>query len=60
MATGQEKIIDNAIAGDMQQRRLGEDGPGSTLLVQSFPAGRASRWSKIIQVRAGLDLPIYR
>jgi hypothetical protein len=33
MATGQAKIIDNAIMGYMQQRRLGEDGPGPTLPV---------------------------
>jgi hypothetical protein len=33
MATGEAQIIDNAIMGYMQQRRLGEDGPGPTLRV---------------------------
>jgi hypothetical protein len=33
MATGEAQIIDNAMLGYMQQRRLGEDGPGTTLRV---------------------------
>ena len=33
MATGEAKIIDNAIMGYMQQRRLDDGGPGPTLPV---------------------------
>ena len=33
MATGEAKVIDNAIMGYMQQRRLGEGQPGPTLPV---------------------------
>ena len=33
MATGEAQITGNAITGYVQQRRLGEDGPGATLRV---------------------------
>jgi hypothetical protein len=38
MATGEAKIIDNAVMGYMQQRRLGDGRPGPTLPVQSLPS----------------------
>ncbi len=33
MVTGEAKIIDNAIMGYMQQRRLGDSRPGPTVAV---------------------------
>ena len=38
MATGEAKIIDNAIMGYMQQRRFGDGRPDSALPVPSLPS----------------------